>query len=151
MSLFEKLKNDLYDNRKSMAVEATTQKATRVSILRLLVSEFEDRGTEKPVRTDEAIFKKIREFMESNKLMMQKNVNDSEKYIKADMENVILETYLPTQLSEDEMKAEMLTIVQEKNLSGMKDMKVVKEEMDTRFPNQFNKKLLGKIGKEVLE
>lgn len=151
MTLHEKLKNDLQENRKSMAVDPSKQTAAKVSILRLLVSEFEDRGTEQVKKDDETIFKKIREFIDSNNLLMERNVNGSDKYVKADMENVILGSYLPKQLSENEMKDIMVGISKEKSLSGMKDMKVMKQEMDERYPNQFNKKLLGKLGKEVLE
>lgn len=151
MSLFEQLKQDLKSNRKTLVVESSKETASKVSILRLLVSEFDTKGTDTPDQSDEAIYKKIREFMDSNKLVMERNVDGSEKYTKAEVENAILSGYLPKQLSEEEMTEEMTSIVKEYELHGMADMKTMKEKMDERFPNQYDKKLFGKLGKAVLK
>lgn len=150
MSLFDTLKDDFLAARKSMIPQKTPELTVRTSILRLLVSEFDAKGNDVPDQSDEVVYKKIREFIESNELVMENNVEGSEKYIKADMENAILKSYLPKQLSEDELEMEMIVIKKKHGLDSMAGMKVMKEELESKFPNQYDKSLLGKIGKKIL-
>lgn len=150
MSLFEKLKSDLTNARKALITNKTDENMVKASILRLLVSEFDVKGNETPDQSDEVVYKKIREYMQSNNLIKEKNVEGSEKYTKADMENVILESYLPKQLSESDLEREINVIIEENSLDSIKGMGVVKKELERKFEHQYDKKLAGEVGKRML-
>lgn len=150
MSVFQTLKDDLQETRKLLITDKTQDRMIKVSILRLIVSEFDTKGNSTPDQSDELVYKKIREYIESNSLIKEKNVDGSEKFIKADMENAILESYLPQQLSHDDMKNEIRRIVDEHNLTDMRGMQVIKVSFEERYPNQYDKKQLGQFAKEII-
>lgn len=150
MSIFQKMKNDLQECRKMLITEKTDERMVKVSILRLVVSEFDAKGNSTPDQSDEVVFKKIREYIESNKLVKDKNVQDSDKFIKADMEIAILESYLPTQMSESDIEAEIQKVVDEHNITDMRGMQVIKKVFEENFENQYDKKELGKFAKEII-
>lgn len=150
MSIFQRMKNDLQETRKMLITEKTEERMVKVSILRLVVSEFDVKGNTVPDQSDEVVFKKIREYIESNKLVKEKNVVGSDKYIKAGMENAILESYLPKQMSEDSIKNEIQKVVDEHDITDMKGMQIIKKVFEENFENQYDKKELGKIAKEII-
>jgi len=150
MSIFQQMKSDLQESRKMLITEKTEDRMVKVSILRLVVSEFDAKGNTVPDQSDEVVFKKIREYIESNKLVKEKNVVGSDKYIKADMENAILESYLPKQMSEDSIRNEIQNVVTEYGIADMKGMQIIKKVFEENFENQYDKKELGKIAKEII-
>lgn len=150
MSLFYKLKTDLTDARKALITNKTEENMAKASILRLLVSEFDSKGNETPDQSDEVVNEKIREYIRSNELIKDNNVEGSEKYIKADIENVILESYLPKQLSDSDLEREINVIIEENSLDSIKGMGVVKKELERKFDNQYDKKHAGDVGKRIL-
>ncbi len=150
MSIFQQMKSDLQESRKMLITEKTEDRMVKVSILRLVVSEFDAKGNIVPDQSDEVVFKKIREYIESNKLVKEKNVVGSDKYIKADMENAILESYLPKQMSEDSIRNEIQNVVTEYGITDMKGMQIIKKVFEENFENQYDKKELGKIAKEII-
>lgn len=153
MSIFQQMKSDLHESRKMLITEKTEkteERMVKVSILRLVVSEFDAKGNTVPDQSDVVVFKKIREYIESNKLVKEKNVVGSDKYIKADMENAILESYLPKQMSEDSIRNEIQNVVTEYGIADMKGMQIIKKVFEENFENQYDKKELGKIAKEII-
>lgn len=150
MSVFEQLKSDLTEARKLLVCEKTDVQTIKVSILRLLVSEFDTKGNSTPDQSDKLVYKKIREYIESNTLVKDKNVVGSDKFIKADMENAILESYLPTQMSTTELTDKVADIVSRHNITDMRGMQIIKAEFESQYPNQYDKKELGAIAKTII-
>ncbi len=150
MSVFEQMKNDLRETRKLLVTEKTDERMVKVSILRLVVSEFDAKGNTTPDQSDEVVFKKIREYIESNNLVKSKNVDGSDKYMKAVMENAILESYLPTQMSQEQIEQEIKKVVNEHSISNMSGMPIIKEHFERNFENQYNKKELGKLANTII-
>lgn len=148
--LYDTIKDDLQKARKTQMASRDQESAVKVSILRLLVSEFDTKGNVVPERNDSIIFKKIREYIDANKLVLEHNVEDSEKYIVASMEIAILESYLPKQMSEDELFEIMEGIVAEHNLTNMSGMRVISSELETHYANQYDKSLLKPLGLKLL-
>ena len=150
MSVFQRMKSDLQETRKLLIAEKTEERMIKVSILRLVVSEFDTKGNTTPDQSDEVVYKKIREYIESNKLVKSKNVDGSDKFIKADMENAILESYLPKQMSEEQIEQEIQKVVNEHSISNMSGMPIIKEHFERNFENQYNKKELGKLANTII-
>lgn len=148
--LYDTIKADLQKARKKQMASRDQESAVKVSILRLLVSEFDTKGNVVPERNDKVIFKKIREYIDANKLVLEHNVEDSDKYIVASMEIAILESYLPKQLSEDELFEIMEDIVNKHNLTNMSGMRVITSELETHYTNQYDKSLLKPLGLKLL-
>lgn len=151
MLLYEKMKNDLQETRKSLVVDRTDEKVIKVSILRLVVSEFDPKGNHVPDQSDKLVVKKIMDYINGNKLVIEKNVPGSDQYIKADMENAILEFYLPKQLSEDELYEVMAGIAKEHNLTDMSGMRIIKDELEENYQYRYNPKSLKPLALQLFK
>lgn len=126
--IIEKLKADSLTARKS--------KSPMASLLTTVVSDCQMIAkNENREVTDEDCIKVIRKFLKGVEEMIQKT--ESEQFIQ---EKVLLESYLPRQLSADEIT----DIIQAENLFGVPDiMRFFKEN----FPGKYDSKVLSQIAK----
>lgn len=128
--IFEKMKAD--------ALLARKNKNAIASLLTTVISDCQmlAKNEQRDV-VDEDCVKVIRKFLKGIDEMIQKT--DSEQFV---MEKVFLESYLPKQLSEDEMKE----IIQGEELVGVPNiMKFFKEN----FAGRYDGKVLSQIAKGI--
>lgn len=129
MTVQEQIKMDMVNAMKS-------KDAMKTSLLRVVISEFNRIGK---VVSDEIAIKEIRRLCENAKIM------------KNDYEIEVLETYLPTMLTEDEIKLVVSEIVNINGFSSMKDMgKVMGELKKHAKSSQIDNNIASKIVKELL-
>lgn len=98
------------------------------SLLRVVIGEMNREGKE---LTDDRILSIIKKMIENAKLI---KTTTSEKEI------LILEKYLPQQLSEKELVAAINTIVTT-NSYNLKDMGKIMSELKEKYPNQYDGKM----------
>jgi len=134
------------------------QDKRRVSTLRLVNAAFKDRdiqnrGTGKddaPTESDlQAILSKMikqrRESAETYDKGGRPELAEGER-----AEVVIIEEFLPTQLSEDEARAAVGTVISELDCSGLKDMGRVMAALKERHSGQMDFSKASQMVKELL-
>lgn len=129
------------------------QDGLRVSILRVLRTALKNKQVElrRPLEDEDVVrvittlVKQARDSIEQYRNGGRNDLTDKEQ-----AESVVLESYLPQQLSDEELKAVILQVVSETGAAGMKDMgKVMKAAMpkvagkaDGKKVNEMVKSLL---------
>lgn len=151
MSLREKFTEDL---KKAMVAKDET----RVGTIRLMISTMKDKDI--AARTaenregikDEQILSMlqamIKQRQESIKMYQQGNRQDLADKEAAEIK--VIETYLPTQLSEEEMKAAVQKTITAIGASNIKDMGKVMAELKAKYSGQMDFSKVGGIVKEKL-
>jgi uncharacterized protein YqeY len=138
MSIQETIKNDLVVAMKSKNVETT-------SLLRVVLGEFSTVASRMPnnsekVLSDDLALKEIRRMYENAKMMQNQFEIDT------------LDKYLPKMLSEDQIKNIIVTIISEKNISGIQNMgKVMGEIKLLPTASMIDNKIASNIVKELLK
>lgn len=149
-TLIETIKKDQLQARKN-------KDATKASLLTTLLGEASMIGKNDGNResTDAEVIAVIKKFVKNTQEViritgMQQSIESREAGKVASEELRILESYLPKQLSENELRAEMQKLIAELNLSGPKGMGILMKEMKARFEGTYDGGLASKIAKEVL-
>lgn len=134
---------DNINNHLKEAMKAKNERA--VSTLRLVNStlknaDIEARGTGKPALGDAEVLgvlqKMIKQRQESVELYKK---GGREDLVNQEQEEIaIIASYLPKQMSEDEMKAAIDAAVAETGASGMKDMGKVIGLLRSRYTGQMD-------------
>lgn len=145
MTLLENIKTDHMRSR----VISDTKKTT---ILTTLISECEmvgkNDGNRKP--TDEEVLKMIEKFIKNNKEILNLAREDSDIFKSATFENSILITYLPPQLSEEELKNIISELVEELPETSITLMGKIMKQLNISHSGKFDKSLASKLCKELL-
>jgi uncharacterized protein YqeY len=76
--------------------------------------------------------------------------NKSEALNNAERELEIILSYLPEQLSEDEVRNIVDDIISDLNVTQLKDMKKVMAEAENRIGNKCDNKTIANIAKDIL-
>lgn len=131
MTIQERIKKDMVNAMKNKETD-------KVSFLRFLMGEF-TRGDKKNIDDDESIS------------ILKKTLANSQQ-MNNDFEVSILEGYLPTMFSDEEIKTIVETIIKDNSFTSMKDMgKVMVElknhpksaQIDNKIANRFVREMLG--------
>ena len=139
--LIDQIKQDQITARKNKDVVAS-------SLLTTLLAEASIVGkNQNRQSTDQEVIAVVKKFIKNNTDFIN-NINDlHQEYSKLVAEKAILETYLPTQLSESELKTLVITYKTENtNVNVGSVMKYMKENYD----GQYDGKTLSSIVKEIL-
>ncbi|GAB4297610.1 MAG: GatB/YqeY domain-containing protein [Marinilabiliales bacterium] len=147
MSLFEQINEDL-----KAAMIAKDKE--RLEAIRAVKSAFLLAKTEKGNKDlDDAtainiISKLVKQRKESAEIYKQNNRNDlaEKELFQAD----VIAKYLPEQLTEDELKEEIIKIIAETGASSIKDMKNVMSVATKKIAGKADNKTLANIVKELL-
>lgn len=145
MSLFfEQLKND-----KKMAMKEKDE--IKKNLIGTLIAEASREslavGEKEP--TDDKIYSTIRKMIINNKELLLLREDDALVY-----ELIILEKYLPKQLSESEIRSfivlERAKFIQSQGTEGCDDIKSVMAFFKKTYPGQYDSALVSKIAKNIL-
>lgn len=147
MQLAERISDDFKDALKS-------GDKNKVSILRIIKAAIKNREIEKgSALSDDEIYAIFRSFA--------KRANESiEQFTKAGrtdlsekekQELVIIQSYLPRQLGEDEIRSLIKDTIVEVSAAGTKDMGKVMKAVMAKTKGQADGKLVNNLVKEILE
>lgn len=149
MGLKEKINQDLKDAMKS----GDKLKLETIRSIRALILEFEKSGTGKELAPDDEI-KMLSTAVKKRKdaIEQYRNANRDELAAKEEAELKILQEYMPKQLSEEEIFAEVKKIAAELNVSAKEDfprlmpavMKELKGKADGKAVKTAVENFLGK-------
>lgn len=131
MTLEERIAQDL---KQAMLQKNEAKK----SLLRVLIGEFNRKGDGKGIGDAKAT-DVIKGMIENAKLV---NNND---------EIVILEEYMPKQLTKDQLDMHISQFIEEKKYSSVKDMGKLMNDLKATFPGQYDGKLASELVKERLK
>lgn len=135
MSLLEKIKQDQLQSRKDRA-EGKTSLLTTLYSEAAMVGKNQNRET-----TDAEVISVIKKFMKNNEEFRKSIDKNEDTYFRLQLEYSILESYLPKQLTEQEIKDIVFHQDHEtlgdcmkhfkENYSGLYDAKLVKDIYQT--------------------
>lgn len=131
MRLQEKINIDLKQSMKNKETE-------KRDLLRVIIGEF-TRGKLPKELSDEQVTKIIRKMKENAELYGNKD------------EVILLESYLPTQLGEKQIKTLISGIISKNGYDSMKSMGLIMKELKTSYGDQIDGKLASYIIKNILK
>jgi len=151
MTLFEQIQDDLKTALKAKMME-------RVQALRLLISVFRNREIEKrgkgdslPLTSEEAVLALKTEAKKRKEAIdFFVKGNREEQAAKEKFELAIIESYLPAQMSEEEVSRLVQTVIAELKPSGAKDFGRIMKELILRSQGKADASLMSVILKRVL-
>jgi uncharacterized protein YqeY len=128
--------------------------ALRVSTLRLMISEIERKEKEKGLAVPEEaiiqiLYSMIKKRKEAIELFLKGNRQDLAD--KETNEIPIIESYLPKQLSEDEIRQEVLSAITELNAQSVKEVGKVMGVLSKKLAGKAQGSTISQIAKEELQ
>ncbi len=147
MGLSEKIGNDLKEAMKA-------KDATKVSTLRFLRSDLEKKAIEarskelEDAQVLEVIRKQVKQHQESLEAFKKGNRTDLAE--KEEKETAILKSYLPAELSEDQVSAVIQECIQESGASSPKEMGQVMKLAMGKLKGQADGKLVSRLVSSAL-
>lgn len=130
--------------------------AVGTSILTTLAGESEmvgknDGNRESTDAEVTAVIKKFVKNIDETVSVLEKSAEaNADRLAVLEKEKNILMAYLPKQLDEAQLRAEMQKLIVEFSLSGPKGMGVLMKELKTRLNGQYDGGVASKIAKELL-
>ena len=115
------------------------------SIKKFEVDSMQEASDEDVLKIIAKEAKKVREAIDEYKDARPELAKEEEKELK------ILLSYLPKQLTEDEVRNEIVKIVKEVNATGPKDFGIVMKIAVSRLQGQADGKIINKLVHQVLE
>lgn len=146
MSLKQKLQEDM----KTAMRNKEKEKLTLIRLVQAAIKneEIKIKGELEDDQVLTVISKTLKEAQESLKLYKEVGTNQAE-IVKHELWVELLTAYLPSQLSEDEVRDMIKAIVTENGYSGKKDMRyvmpLIMEQTKNRFDGSKVNKLVGEI------
>ena len=101
--------------------------------------------------TDEEVIKVITKFVKNNNETIKILKKAGKEFSSQESENVILESYLPKQLSEGELVAAISCIIGDLGASSPKDMGKVMKELKSQHGGLYDGKVASTIVREQLQ
>lgn len=147
-TLKEKLKEDLKVSIKSSDIS----KKELVKVILSEISLEEKRGAAGFSLNDEgvtAVIKKMKKNAETIKEECKKVGKEIDPSVLKEIE--ILDSYLPKQLSEDQIKMLVADIMEELGTNSIKDMGKIMSKFNSQFAGQADGKIVSQIVKEKLK
>jgi uncharacterized protein YqeY len=142
MSIQERINADL---KQAMLAKDETRK----SILRVLIGELTripDLPADKTVPDDKALGK-IKKMVEDAKFTLTRT--DLLEAHKVHSELAILESYLPKQLTRDELHCLISQLIEDKGYTSIKDMGKIMADLKAERNGQYDGKLASDLVKEI--
>ena len=142
------LKEELKKNEIA-AMKARDKKT--VSVLRLVNSEIKAfEVNERQEATDEVVIKIVEKQIKQLKETLQYSIqlNDEEKIEEGKFAIELLTPYLPAQLSDDEVREMLKTIISENNF-GPSDMGKIMKEIMPKVNGKFDRSKINPMVKEL--
>lgn len=130
------LKNRLSEDMKSALRAKETE---RLSLLRMTISAVKQRELDEKIELDDAGVLAVIEKMVKQRRDAEQQYRDADRAELADAEAAeiaVLETYLPTQLSEAELDAMITAAINETGAESMRDMGSVMGALKPRIQGQ---------------
>ena len=126
------------------------------STLRLILAAIKDReiierAKNKSVEDDviiEVLSKMVKQRIESEDIYKKNERLELAK--KEEYEISVIRNFMPTQLSDDEVKTIIGKIIRDNNASSIKDMGVVMAELKKEYSGQLDFGVAGKMIKDIL-
>jgi len=130
------------------------KEALRVSTLRLMISEIERKEKEKGLPVPEEaivqiLYSMIKKRKEAIELFLKGGRQDLAD--KETNEIPIIESYLPKQLSEDEIRQEVLSAITELNARSVKEVGKVMGVLSKKLAGKAQGSAISQIAKEELQ
>ena len=101
--------------------------------------------------TDDEVIALAKKFIK-NATEVKDNLDESDmRYINAGFEINVLSQYLPTQMSDDELKAIVYNIIMNMKSPTMKDMGIVMKTIKENHSGTYDGKIASKLVKEALK
>jgi hypothetical protein len=147
MSIIEQIGTDYIDAYKS-------HEELRVSVLRMLKSALKNEEIKNLGQLDESgVIKVIKKEINQRKesVIEYKRAGKDEMVAKEESEITILESYLPKQLSEDEIKTIVQNTIIEISAEGMKDMGKVIGKVMSEHGDSIDGKAVSQVAQELLK
>lgn len=148
MTLEEKIMQDL-----KTAMKAKDEAALRgIRAVKAAILLAKTDGSGKPIDEDREIQilqKLVKQRKESLEIYEKQNREDLAKVERDEIE--IIEKYLPQQLSEAELEAELKQIIAETSATSVKDLGKVMGIASKRFAGRADGKMISQVTKRLLE
>lgn len=148
MTLEEKIMQDL-----KTAMKAKDEAALRgIRAVKAAILLAKTDGSGKPIDEDREIQilqKLVKQRKESLEIYEKQNREDLAKVERDEIE--IIEKYLPQQLSEAELEAELKQIIAETGATSVKDLGKVMGVASKRFAGRADGKMISQVTKRLLE
>jgi uncharacterized protein YqeY len=147
--LIEQIKKDFMEARKE-AVK--TKDNTKSAFLSILVSEIEKIGKDNGNRqtTDEEAMKVVRKFIKNAEETISVGEKSGKDVSTSKQEVAILNSYLPKQMTEDQLKLAIIEIVNSLSDKNPKMMGKVMGELKAKYDGQYDNKLASQLVKSSL-
>jgi uncharacterized protein YqeY len=146
LKLIDRIKEDLIKSMKA-------KDGTRVSVLRLLLASIKNREIEKKeALTDEEVLAEIASAAKRRKESLEafREGERQDLVEKEEAELVILEEYLPEQISEEEVRRTVQDVVAEVGAQSPSDLGKVMKELMPRLKGKADGKMVNQIVREIL-
>lgn len=143
MKLIDKIKKDRIEAMKA-------RDASKKTTLSTLIGECERVSAE---MDDASVLQVINKNIKGNTECINesiKNDTNAEERDALTAENVILNTYLPSLLTEDELIVEIDGIIESNNITNIQEMGLVMKAIIAKYPGQIDGKLASDIVKSRL-
>lgn len=148
MSLKEQILADIKEAMKN-------KEADRLSAIRFLQSAVKNKEIELRPKTieDQDILGVIKKLAKQRKESIEQyeNAGRTDLADKEKFELSVLETYLPEQLSREQVEKVVDEVIQKLGASSMKDMGAVMKEVQARTAGQADGKMLSEVVKSKLQ
>jgi uncharacterized protein len=146
-NLLEKLNQDLKQSLRS-------GEKTKVSVIRLIISaaHYQEMARQAPLSDSDIIGVIAHEAKQRDESILAfKQGNRPDLVAKEEEELVILKTYLPQQLTHDEILAEVKKIIAETGAQGMKDKGKVMQKLMPAMKGKADGREVNTIVEELLK
>lgn len=149
MSLKNKIDEEIKNAMR--AKDQASLRALRAVKSAILLAETAEGRSAGPLSADEEMQLLVKQAKQRRDSMDQFEKNNREDLAATEREELeVIERFLPKQLSEDELKAELTALVSELGASGMKDMGRVMGEANQRFAGRADGKAMAGIVRGLL-
>lgn len=144
MALLDQIKTDLNEARKAKNTAVSNVLSTLYAETVMIGKNDGDRET-----TEEETVAKVKAFIKNINETLNTIPKGNEKRVEYENEKKVLEKYLPTQLSEDEL-AKIIEEIAANHEKSMKSMGKVMGELKGKYSGQFDGKLASNLVKKIL-
>ena len=151
MGLKEQISAKYKDSMKSKNIQ-------EINTLRLILSAIKDKEIDNRTKSDskeindEQILILLQNLIKQRKDSIEsfEKANRKDLVIKESDEIEIISNFLPKQLSQEEVKDLIKSIIDEKKLSSIKDMGAIMNFLKSKYSGSVDMGLAGKIAKDLL-
>ena len=148
MNLSDNVQNSLKDAMR--AKDQTALRSLRAIKSAIILLQTEKGGSKE--LSEEAEIKLLQKLVKQRKDSAEifSQQNREELAIKEKEEIEVIQQFLPKQMSEDDLKVELVKIISITGASGMKDMGKIMGMASSRFAGQVDNKIMAALIKQLL-